>query len=350
MNNRKPELLRLAEVYFSLHVSEEEVLRKISVGVVYQPNPSETVKPTIRASVLRWICTHNEARNFVTSCGVAIRGVIITGRLNLAFTTVNFPICLWDCQFLHPISLQLARLNLLDLKGSSIPSEKKNSFVGEPPLYVSIAAVGIHTQTTLGLNNVITYGAVILDRAVIKGGLTCLGAVFYNPSSIALSAQFSAINGGVFLCDKFTAYGEVNLASSSISGPLVFSRGALLQDSSTKTVLNANDLSVDGRVQISERFQASGILDFTQASVKGAFIILSIRESSQVGLILKFANVETLVDDINSWDIFQGLYLNGFSYQTMSSPLTSHLRLKWLRSQSAERWTSQPYRQLGSHP
>jgi hypothetical protein len=48
------------------------------------------IESTLRSEIIRWLCTDREARAQMPATGMDIKGVIVTGDLDLSFLTIDF--------------------------------------------------------------------------------------------------------------------------------------------------------------------------------------------------------------------------------------------------------------------
>jgi len=72
----------------------------------------------VRADLIRWLCIDREARELVDPRGLQIQGARITDELDLSFTNILFPVGMFGCRLVQPLSLQWAKMPLLSLAGS----------------------------------------------------------------------------------------------------------------------------------------------------------------------------------------------------------------------------------------
>jgi hypothetical protein len=77
---------------------------------------------TIRAVLISWLCVDNEAVKQVDPAGIQVYAAKITGRLNLLFAIISFPLFFQHCRFYEDIDLKFATVPALNLSGSWIRS------------------------------------------------------------------------------------------------------------------------------------------------------------------------------------------------------------------------------------
>lgn len=310
----------------------------------------------IRADIIGWLCTDEEASKRVTHPGVQAYGAKITGRLDLSFATVPFRLSLNRCHLTDNCYLRYVRVPYLSLSGTSTQSVDAAGadiggnlvlglgFSAHGEVRLQGAQIGgaldcgdgsfknsggyalnanrAEIKGTVFLKNASTEGEVNLTLAHVGSNLECDGAHFRNPSDWALAAEGAEIKGSVRLRDVF-AEGEVNLLGSQIGGELDCSHGRF-------TTLNFESLAVR-RALVWRRME-----DFEELDLQGA-------------------TVGFLSDDEASWPRNKNLdsprrrgivwHLDNFVYGGIAGgPTDAPTRLKWLGHQG--KFTPQPYRQL----
>ena len=232
---------------------------------------------SVRAQVVRHLLTGTDWA--VDPKGVRLRGLRISGLLDLEGATVRWPLWLEDCDLVDPrpfaiglaaiphlavIRCRLAGLSgntvaiagNLELRGSEFAGSadlegariggwldcRESVFAGPIVLAaaqiggsmvfsgarlgadqngVSLTGHGMNLRLSAHLRDFTTTGSIYLARAEIGGDLIChnahLGASSWGGS---LTAPRARIRGGVFLDGEFRAQGAVQLAGASIGGLL----------------------------------------------------------------------------------------------------------------------------------
>jgi hypothetical protein len=157
----------------------------------------------IRAALLAWLCTNEQARKHVHARGIQVHGADITGPLNLSFVIIPFPLSLQHCR-VESIDLRWAEVPLLKLSGSQVGG---------------VTADGIVVKDDVLLDQGFTNeGELSLDRARIDGTLDCRGGSFSKTKDFSLSAYRITVKSSVFLTDGFKAIGNVRLIGAQIGG------------------------------------------------------------------------------------------------------------------------------------
>jgi len=219
----------------------------------------------VRAELIRWLCTEREAASRVDPKGIQLVGAKVTGRLDLSFANVPFPLCLLRCCLTHQIIVASARLPALYLNGSRTRS---------------ITADGVTVFGNVFLRAAFTAeGEVRLLGAQIGGDLDCSGGVFRNPpqkdvpeSGKALNADGINVRGNVFLRRGFTSEGEVRLLGAQIGGDLDCHGGHFKNPPKgnlpeSGKALYADGVNVRGGVILREGFTAEGEVRFLSAQI-----------------------------------------------------------------------------------
>src|SRR5271157_3125284 len=212
-------LKRLAAKFGTLSAAENLLLDKVTSGDLAICGPNDDDKDTkndpkdadqwgperrIRAELVAWLCTNDQARKQVHPRGIQVYGADITGSVDLSFVNIPFQLRLQHCRLKEDINLRMAEVSQLDLDGS---------------LVHRIGANGLIVKNTVFLRNGFTAnGEVRLVGAQIGGYLICIGGTFTNQEGYALSADGINVKGSVFLRDGFTASGEVRLPDAQIGG------------------------------------------------------------------------------------------------------------------------------------
>ncbi len=209
-------------------------------------------------------------------------------------------------------------------------------------------------------------GTLSLDLAQIAGDLDCGGGgVFRSDNGVALSAETIVVKGGIFFNRKFTSYGRVSLIGAQVSGD--FDCHGSEFHASSGTALDAERITVGGSVflfgtdgtctadatldfsgaQISRDMNCTGgsfkNVSFYGATIKQTLYWKDIRAISN--LKLSDLKVDLLDSDANSWPKKGHLWLDGFTYRSVTGPFeNSDFRERWLRLSSP--FSEQPYTQL----
>jgi hypothetical protein len=210
---------------------------------------------TVRAVVLRYLLAGDQWP--VDAKGVRLRGVRISGPLDLEAVSLRCPLSL-DCCYLdasEPLCIDYAKASRVTLTDCWLAA----GLTGE-----------MLTARSLILSCSIT-GPLRLAGASLAWGLSCEGVQLTRPDEdgYALAARGIKVGGDVFLDEGFTACGAVRLTRADITGTLSC-RGAKL-DGQDKNgyALYARGIRVGGDVHLDEGFIASGAVRLAGADITG---------------------------------------------------------------------------------
>jgi hypothetical protein len=392
---------------------------------------------TISAGFLRCLLTSGEGH--VHPKGVRIRGARITGLLDLE-ALVGLPqLTLRGCRLDEAPVLEQAEIEWLELSqsaapgldadqlhvtynlvltGSALPAgirlnqaridgalmleQAQLGTAGARPGSNVLIAHAIEVASVATLDEVTTWGALLLTGGRLGGSLRVRDATLNSPGKTALRADRISIAGNLHL-DRTTASGTVGFRGAQIGGDL-YCRGTSLRDPLRSgpedkqggtdraeplweaKVLVADQAEVGGDVHLTADpdqhrvFSSSGCVSFIGTTVKGSLLVqdatlsavepqgkesrsilafdgegmhvhnrLTWKCASPDGLVdLRYARVHRLDDDITSWPRDHKLHLAGLVYEELRGGFASDderkQRLDWLRSQ--HEYASQPYEQL----
>jgi hypothetical protein len=261
---------------------------------------------TVSADVLRDLLVGG--RWPVHAKGVRIRGVRISGLLDLEGATLRCPLSLDSCYFDGAVRLdhvtasrivltgcQLAGLTASMLTARQIDLSRSTLRTG--PLLLMCADItgdlicsGAQLNGTDSDHNALVAGgmkvggsvyldqlddpftatgAVWLARADITGDLACSGAQLgRNGDGIGLLADGIRVGGEVFLREGFTAAGSVRLLGADITGDLSC-RDAQLGHDHDGNALVADRMKVGGEVHLYKGFTADGAVVLNGADITG---------------------------------------------------------------------------------
>ncbi len=191
-------------------------------------------------------------------------------------------------------------------------------------------------------------GGVRLLGAAVGGCLECDGGKFVNKGEVALDGDGLKVGGDVFLRKGFEAEGEVRLLGAVIGRSLDCTEGKFTNKGDV--ALSADGLRVGGDVFLWKGFEAEGRVVLAGASIGGCFTWTDVASPESVRLDLRSARVGTLRDDEESWPAGGKLFLHGLVYDEIDdeAPKDAESRIKWLRRQPSDRFTTQPYEQLAA--
>ena len=212
-------------------------------------------KRTVSASALRELLVDDKCP--VHAKGVRLRGVKISGLLDLEGATLRCPLSLDSCYLdaTDPACLDHATASQVTLTGC----------------YLSGLTADMLTARQVDLSGSILWGGPLsLQCANINGELICSGAELngVDDDGNALVAGGMTVGGSVLLDDRFTAAGAVWLARSDIAGDLECG-GAQLGSNGDHAALIAEGVRVGGEVHLREGFFADGAVRLLGANITG---------------------------------------------------------------------------------
>jgi len=352
----------------------------------------------IRAELVAWLCTNEQARKQVHPRGIQVYGADITGPLDLSFVNIPFGLGFQRCRLKDGINLLRAEVSQLDLRGSLVQAITADGLIVKNYVFLrngftatgevrlleaqiggdfdcsggtftneggyALSADGINVKGGVFFRNSAVRGDVRLPGAQIGGDLSCVGGTFTNEGGYALNADGTNVKGSVFLRQgtnaegketPFSAKGEVNLNGAQIDGQLDCSAGHFSNPGGN--ALSAYRTIVKSSVLLRGGFTAEGRVPLEGAQIGGDFDCND-GNFQKANLDLTDASVGTLIDsglndpvDPNHktlWPQSGKLLLDGFTYGRISSQgrIDVGKRLGWLELQPASPFLPRPYLQL----
>jgi hypothetical protein len=211
---------------------------------------------TIRAEVLQHLLT--ESQWTVHAKGVRLRGVRISGPLDLESATLRCPLVLEDCYLdnKEPVVLRYSTVSLLRLVRCRLAGLSADMLVVTKEMEL--------TRSTFT-------GAVRLPGANIAGTLNCSGAKITDTDTDndALVADAVKVGGDVLLDNEFTAAGAIRLHGADITGQLNCSGAKITGVNTDKNALVADAVKVGGDVRLVNEFTAAGAIRLHGADITG---------------------------------------------------------------------------------
>ena len=224
----------------------------------FDPAAMKASEPSraIRAAVLRHLLVAGDWP--VHAKGVRLRGVRISGHLDLESATIRCPLHLENCYLdaPQPVILDYATVSLLTFTGCYL---------------AGLTADTITVTKELDLSGSILTGPLRLRDADITGQLACTGIQLTGPDldGNALVADRIKVGGGVDLSGGFIAAGAVRLAGAEITGGLDFSGAKMTGADPDGTSLDGLRIKVGGGVKL-QRVVAAGNVVLFGAQITGS--------------------------------------------------------------------------------
>jgi hypothetical protein len=289
-----PEVSALAGLLFSkfpnLTEAELRLLCAVTTGELADCSPDSPERPlppnaiaegdeqnNIRASIIRSLCVDREVVEWVDPRGIRIRGARIIARLDLANTTVRYPIEFVECRFTDSINLSSAQIERIVLKATSTRD-------------IRAYGLAVHSDLLL-IECQIAAGADLLG-ATVGGKLDCTRTAFESDSeNWSLRASKIRVGGSVFLREG--SAGGVTMFGSDIGGDLECWGGHFRVGHFADDCLNAGRIRTAGNVFLGNGFDAEGRVTLQGASIAGDLYVQRARfRGPESGLFVQRARVE----------------------------------------------------------
>jgi hypothetical protein len=258
----------------------------------------------IRSELVRWLCTTQSVRSLIDPKGIQIQYAKVTGKLDLAFVMVCFPLIFDHCAIPEGIDLSDAETRLLDYSGTWSGPIFGGGLTVHGDLWLcdgfqvngEVCLIDARIKgvlncgggrfcnrggVALSADRVTVAGSLFLDKgfqvngevcllgAHITGQLSCRGGWFRNRDGLTLCADEATVGGSVFLNDGFWSYGEVSLLGATIKGELYCRGGRFLNPN--RNALSANGVTVERDIILNGEFRSYGEICLLGANIKGVF-------------------------------------------------------------------------------
>jgi uncharacterized protein involved in tellurium resistance len=256
---------------------------------------------TIEASVIRDVLLGRKAPN-ADPHGVQLRGLRISGPLDLYNVQSDLDLSLSDCLIESGVILRRARLRMISFTGCVIMAGANRTCLDGQQ--VAVAALHLNESTFDASDS----GTPIdLRYGQVRGSLILSGAQLngHDSDGDSLIGDGLTVDGAMSLGTSgrsaFTATGAIRLPRANIGGELNLSGAQLNGHDGNGNSLFADGLTVDGGMFI----RTSGKLQFTSA---GAIRI----PGAHIGGQLDLSDVQLTGRDINGNSLFgDGLTVDG---------------------------------------
>ena len=262
----------------------------------------------VRPEVIRFFAYGGDAdKHPVRGPAIQLQGAWICGKQPLDLTHANIPYALLfgNCHFADSVRMEHAGCAALNLVGSHLAK--------------GLEADGLTTKGSVFLcEGFSAEGEVRLLGANIGGNLECGGGEFHNPDGRALVADGLTAKGSVFLRKGFFAEGEVRMVGANIAGQLSCTGGKFVNQSS----------ETSKPAFVAERIEIRGALGWK--NVRGNGVVN-----------LGDAKAGVLADDLDSWEPFK-FVLDGFTYGQFAGPTDAKSRVKWLGNRPSQLPSGKP--------
>jgi len=225
-------------------------------GTVADPDAAADWGPErrVRAEVLRWLCVDPTAQALVAPAGLRLRGLCLTGPVDLDRAQIPFPLGFAHCALPAGLVLTGAEVGRLTLSGCRVGPVRCDRLVAHGPV--------VFADGTQAL------GGVRLGGAVILGDLVLTGARLVNPGAVALAGVALRVEGDLLLDGGFMAQGAVRLVDVAVTGRLDLRGGRFLNPGGV--ALACDRIQVAGRGHLDGGYRAEGEVRFMDARLAGA--------------------------------------------------------------------------------
>jgi hypothetical protein len=227
--------------------SDDELSNKVADGEHWDNTR------TIRAELLRSLCTGLNTEWQIHPKGVSLKGAKIVGSLDFTGMMLSYPLTLIDCWLQSPIILTDAQTKTLTFSGCHVPG---------------IVALRVSVQGSFFLDKkFVSSNKIQMVDAKIKGSMVVDNARFENPNGAAFHAPRLNVEGALFFLNGFHAEGEINLIDANIGGTLAFVDSTLKNPS--RKALDAERIIVKGGIYLRKNFNSSGEIKLLGAQAGG---------------------------------------------------------------------------------
>ena len=211
---------------------------------------------------------------------VVVIGATVIGRLDCSDIEITAPIRFLACAFNQPIIFSRARIDLFDLRRSTMPGlviERttvkhdlllRRVVVKPTGAYANaINAQQLHVSGSADFSFLCVKGTVSLPGATIGGQLIYFGATLSNPNGDALVMDQAEVKGSILFAEGFTAEGTVRLPGTTIGGQLRCSDTTLSNPNGDALIMDQAE--VKGGIIFTKGFTAKGTVSILGATIGG---------------------------------------------------------------------------------
>ena len=211
---------------------------------------------------------------------VVVIGATVIGRLDCSDIEITAPIRFLACAFNQPIIFSRARIDLFDLRRSTMPGlviERatvkhdlllRRVVVKPTGAYANaINAQQLHVSGSADFSFLCVKGTVSLPGATIGGQLIYFGATLSNPNGDALIMDQAEVKGSILFAKGFTAEGTVSLLGATIGAQLRCFDAKLSNPNGDALIMDGAE--VKGDLIFAEGFTAEGTVRLLGATIGG---------------------------------------------------------------------------------
>ena len=236
----------------------------------------------VRAEWINWLCTDRDASKMVTSKGIEIDEARISGKIDLSWLKLEFPIRLFKCGLTDNIVLDRATVRGLQIQTT---------------YFKGLQGDGLNVERDLSFaDNSFAEDVVWLQQATIGGSLNCNSGQFMGNRGLAINLRFAKIGTTALLGDGFQARGEVSLLGASIGSFLKCDQGQFintggvalnLESANTGSLLLRHGFTAEGQVRL-YRANISGNLESDGSIVNTTDKALDLEGAKTGSILLRY--------------------------------------------------------------
>jgi hypothetical protein len=229
---------------------------------------------TIRSDVLAAMITSPRLARRGTTRAARLRFARIVGILDLESLEIQCPLDFTECFFDGPILMDEASAQKVKLTKCQLKylSGRQLETRGDLDLAGSCATT------------------VNLEDAHIRGQLILNATRLTNPKGVALDADHSQIDGGMYARDTFRVEGELRLIGARIGGQLALDGAELINPGAD--ALSADGARIDGDMFCLKGFCAEGELRLLGAHISGQLGLDGAQLTNPGGIVLDVQHAE----------------------------------------------------------
>ncbi|MFJ8150258.1 membrane-associated oxidoreductase [Streptomyces sp. NPDC096048] len=187
----------------------------------------DTMGPPVRAGVLRGLLLSGPEEDGEIPA-LRLTGATVTGRLDLAYAEIPYPVQLADCDLESTPDLRGARIRALDLRASRMPGLTATALHVEGDLLLADCRVSgpvrlghARVEGDINAPRLVAQGQVVLEAAQVACALDLEDARLHNPGGHALDAPGLSL-GTLLNAGGLNADGKVRLTGTRAGGWISF--------------------------------------------------------------------------------------------------------------------------------
>lgn len=240
------------------------------------PGTRSQSRPEVRAEIIAAILCSEPRRG--TNARLALSGAHITGRLDLSYLRIEYPLILRECGFDEPLVLTEARLAALTLDGSQLPG---------------IDAPNMELAGEFGLRHVTATGTVNLTGARLQRDVQLQGAHLGSgrEGAVALDADHAVIDGSLACHNGFAADGTVSMVGARVNGSLRLEDATIAGAGSPKLAFHGDGITIGCDLN-AQRLKADGEIRLIDCRVASAVELRGARLVNAGGVALRMDRAE----------------------------------------------------------